>query len=389
MMKARQINWNPLAGMRRRYLFLIVYQILLLIGLPFYFHYATIHTGTVIASVVLLFLTGLGITGGYHRFYSHRTFRANWFVEWLVFFFGSMAGQSSILRWSFDHRLHHAHVDTDDDPYSIKKGFWYAHFGWIADEPRPIDPKVVPDLLKNKLVMFQERHIGLCMLITNAIAFVTVGALFGDYLGAFVLALWLRLFTLHHVTWFINSLAHTWGDRPFSQEQSAVNNYILSLLTFGEGYHNYHHTFANDYRNGVRWYHYDPTKWLIWTLNKLGLAHDLKKMSPYAIKRKMVLEHRNLLIEQITSYWQGKREDLEQKVQEVSARLVEKISNFGQLKERYYQMKQAANIPDDMLKSLRQEMKALKKSMRADLKEWSQLSDFILRRRAVPQLQHS
>lgn len=382
MQKKKEINWGPLT-------FLIIYQIILLISLPFYFMYATVHLGTIVAAVVLLYITGMSITGGYHRLYAHRAFKAHPIVECVVLFFGAMAGQSSVLRWAFDHRLHHAHVDTDEDPYSIKKGFWYAHFWWIADKPVPIDSKVVPDLMRNKLVMFQHRFKGLSMIITNAIAFLAVGAMTGDYLGAFVIALWLRLFTLHHFTWFINSLAHTWGDKPFSQEQSAVNNYIISLLTFGEGYHNYHHTFANDYRNGVRWYHYDPTKWVIWTLNKLGLAHDLKKMSPQAIKRKLVLEHKNLLIEQITAYWQGKRDELEKEVQEISTRLVEKMSDFSALKEKYTQMKKAANIPDDMLKSLRQEMKALKKSLHADLKDWAKLSDFIMRRTNQLQLQHT
>src|SRR5206468_2641426 len=144
------------------------------------------------------------------------------------------------------------------------------------------DPKVVPDLMKNRLVMFQDRFIGTWMILSNAIAFLLVGWLLNDFLGAFVISLWTRLFTLHHFTWFINSLAHTWGDKPFSQEQSAVDNYIISLLTFGEGYHNYHHTFANDYRNGIRWYHFDPTKWLIWSLHKLGLAFDLKRMNSFA-----------------------------------------------------------------------------------------------------------
>ncbi|MBA3957753.1 MAG: fatty acid desaturase [Parachlamydiaceae bacterium] len=370
MQNKKEVNWGPA-------IVLITYHILLLFSLPVYFYYNTPSLNLISISVVLLYLTGLSITGGYHRLYSHRSYRAHPIVEAVILFFGAMAGQGSALRWAFDHRLHHAHVDTDNDPYSIEKGFLYAHFLWILEKPRKIDSKVVPDLLKNKLVMFQHRFIELLMVATNVMAVLIVGGILNDYWGAFFIALWLRLFSLHHFTWFINSLAHTWGDKPFSQEQSAVDNYFLSILTFGEGYHNYHHTFANDYRNGVRWFHFDPTKWLIWTLHKLGLASDLKKMSPYAIKRKMVLEHKNLLLTQIQNYWNSKTDELERQVNEMSERIVSKISDFSQLKERYYQIKHS-NAGKDTIKAMRQEIRLLKLSLREDWREWMRLSQSIL-----------
>lgn len=369
-MNNKQFNWGP--G-----LFLIIYQIFLLITLPIYFYYETPSISMVIVSVVLLYLTGISITGGYHRYYSHRTYRAHIAVESLILFFGSMAGQGSALRWSFDHRLHHAHVDTENDPYSINKGFWYAHFLWILEKPKDIDSKVVPDMLKNKLVMFQHRYSELLMVVTNAIAYVFVGWLLDDYTGAFFIALWLRLFTLHHFTWFINSLAHTWGDKPFSQEQSAVDNYFLSILTFGEGYHNYHHTFANDYRNGVRWFHFDPTKWVIWGFSKLGLAYDLKKMSAYVIKKKMVIEHKNLLIDRIKTYWCFKQDELEKQVSEISDRILAKISTFNQLKEKYSQMSLESG-KNEMLAAIKKELNDLQKSLKEDWKEWKALSKDIL-----------
>lgn len=361
-------------------LFLIIYQILLLVSLPFYLYFSPPSLSMILVSILLVYLTGLSITAGYHRLYSHRAYRAHPIVETVILFFGAMAVQSSALRWSFDHRMHHAYVDTDDDPYSIKKGFWYAHFLWMLEKPLPIESKVVSDLLKNKLVMFQNNHIGKLMIITNALAFGVVGFLLNDFLGAFILAVWMRMFVLHHFTWFINSLAHTWGDKPFSQEQTAVDNYFLSLLTFGEGYHNYHHTFANDYRNGVRWFHFDPTKWIIWTLNKLGLAHDLKKMSPYAIKKKMVIEHKNLLMEQLKEYWNTKTDELEKQVQEMADRIVAKISNFSQLKEQYQQMK-SGQTAQEAVEALRLELKMVRKSLRNDWREWTALSQQILKRR--------
>jgi stearoyl-CoA desaturase (Delta-9 desaturase) len=362
-------NWGPA-------LFLIVYQIVLLAALPVYFYFATPSISLFVITFVLLYITGLSITGGYHRFYSHRTFKTNRLMEWVLLFFGSMAGQGSALRWSFDHRNHHAHVDTDEDPYSIKKGFWYAHFLWILEKPSKIESKTVSDLLNNRLVVLQDRYYALFFLGTNILAFLTVGWLLNDYLGALVLAVGLRLFLLHHFTWFINSLAHTWGDKPFSQEHSAVNNYIISLLTFGEGYHNYHHTFANDYRNGIYWYQFDPTKWLIWILSKCGLVKNLRRMDKFTIKKRLVIEHKQLLIDRLKQSWADKCNEWEPIVNELSDKLVAKISDFSQLKNRYYELK--AQCSETTLQDLKREMKELKKSLRHDWKQWSRLSRAIL-----------
>lgn len=370
MRDSKEFNWGPAT-------FLITYHFLLLLTLPFYFIYGTVHLITVAASIVLLYLTGLSITGGYHRYFAHKTFKTNRAIEAILLFFSSMAGQGSALRWSFDHRLHHAYVDTDKDPYSIKKGFWYAHFLWILEKPKTIDQKVVPDLIKNKLLMFQHQNYPLLFLVTNAIAFFAVGALTGDWWGTFFLTVWVRLFTLHHFTWFINSLAHTWGDKPFSQEQSAVDNYFISLLTFGEGYHNYHHTFANDYRNGIRWYHFDPTKWLIWSLSKLGLAHGLKQMDSFTIKKRMVIEHKNLLLEKLSQIWIDSKNEWESQVQDMSDRLMEHINYFNQLVDKYEQMKADA-LNREYREELQEEIKALKKNLKEDWKNWSNLSRHIL-----------
>lgn len=374
-MNRKNFNWGP--G-----LFLIIYQSCLLVALPFYFYYDFPGWKMIGISVILLYLTGLSITAGYHRFYAHRSYRTKPFIESILLFFGSMAGQGSALRWAFDHRLHHAHVDTDQDPYSIKKGFWYAHFLWILEKPNTIDPKVVPDLMKNPLVQFQHRHIGLLMILTNAIVCVFVGWLLNDYTGAFFLALWTRLFVLHHFTWFINSLAHTWGDKPFCQEQSAVNNYVIALLTFGEGYHNFHHTYANDYRNGIRWYHFDPTKWLIWTLNKFGLTSDLKRMDAFTIKKRLVMQRKEMLMERLCNIWHIKKDELEKKVLELSDSIVKKISEANQLKERYRQALQEGKEHQSLVE-VRLQLNQLKRSLKQDWRQWMQLSRNILRLKPV------
>lgn len=364
------VNWSST-------IFLIAYQVILFAILPFYFYYQSPSILLMVITFVMLYATGLSITGGYHRFYSHRTYKTNQFVESLLLFFGAMGGQGSALRWSFDHRQHHAYVDTDKDPYSIKKGFWYAHFLWIMEKQKEIDPKVVPDLLKNSMVQVQHRFYGLFFIGSNILAGLAIGWLLNDYFGAFVLAVGLRLFMLHHFTWFINSLAHTWGEKPFSQEHSAVNNWIISLLTFGEGYHNYHHTFANDYRNGIYWWQFDPTKWLIWILSKFGLAKNLRRMDPYTIKKRMVIEHKTLLLDRLVNSWTDKRAEWEPVINDLSDRLMNKISEVSLLKMRYLELK-AECREVNLMRDLKRELRLMKKSLRQDWKEWTRLSRTIL-----------
>jgi stearoyl-CoA desaturase (delta-9 desaturase) len=215
------------------------------------------------------------------------------------------------------------------------------------------------------------------MVFSNFIIFLLIGWLLNDYVGAFFLACWTRLFVLHHFTWFINSLAHTWGDRPFCQEQSAVNNYIIAFLTFGEGYHNFHHTFCNDYRNGIRWFHFDPTKWLIWVLSKCGLTKELKRIDSYTIKKRLVLERQQLLLERVCKLWYVKKDELEQIVRELSAKLVAEFSEFNQLTKQYRFARQQGQI--DQLKEFKQKLSVLKKELKKDWRLWSQLSHHILK----------
>lgn len=370
MLNLKNINWGPI-------LFLITYHAILLVLLPIYLYSQAPSFSIAITSFILFILTGLSITGGYHRYYSHRTYRTNSAVEAVLLFFGSLAAQSSALRWSYEHRIHHAHVDTDEDPYSIKKGFWFAHCLWLMLPPRAIEQKVVADLLKNKLVMFQHRFNKALIIGTNILVTLFFGWMLNDYLGAFLFICLLRMFTLHHCTWFINSLAHTWGEKPFCQETSAVDNYFLSMLTFGEGYHNYHHTFANDYRNGVRWFHFDPTKWLIWSLSKFGLAHSLKKTDPVTIEKRMILESKDLMLDQIKKICHDRADELEKMVLEMSESIVAKIAQFNALKERYTQAKKDAPSRD-LLQELRQELRAYKKTLRNDWREWMSIYDSIM-----------
>lgn len=371
----KRVNWKTT-------IFIIGYHLFLLFTLPIYFVYANLNLGTFAAAFVLFWLSGISITAGYHRFYSHKAYKLHPIIEYFLVFFGTMAVQASVLRWAFEHRLHHAHVDTDKDPYCIKKGFWYAHILWMFEKLNPIDPKVVPDLVRNKLLVFQDRYYAVLMVLSNAIAFFVVGYFTQDYWGAFFIAVWLRIFFLQHCTWFINSLAHTWGSKHFSLEHSAVDNYLIALVTFGEGYHNYHHTFANDYRNGVRWYQFDPSKWFIWTLSKLGLASNLRRTDSMTIKKRMVLEHKELLIESLANYLSDAKLELENQVLVLSERLLENIAEFMQLKEQYQQFK-LEKSEHSTLEQLSRKIQEIQANFQADWHQWKMLSKSILKGKPV------
>lgn len=357
----KNFNWGPA-------LFILGYHVLLFVWLPLYFFHETAQTNTLIAASCLLVLTGLGITAGYHRLYSHSTYKVHPVVEAFVLFFGTMATQGSVLRWSFDHRHHHAFVDTDKDPYSINKGFWYAHFLWLLEKPKPIESKVVADLLKKPLVVFQDRYYGLLMVLSNTLVSLFFGWCFNDYVGSFLFIWLVRLFLMHHFTWFINSLAHTWGARTFCQELSAVDNFLMALVTFGEGYHNYHHTFSNDYRNGIRWYHFDPSKWLIWSLNKLGLASDLKTSQDHTIQRRIILERKELLLDKIRTSLASNKKIWEDQVQALTDSMLDKLQQIKLAKEEYLTVKKAPLQAQYSLSDLSFKIKTMKNSLKAEYK---------------------
>lgn len=250
---------------------------------------------TVGLAVVWALLTGLGITAGYHRLFAHRAWEARWPVKALLLGFGAGAVQNSALTWSADHRRHHAHTDKELDPYNISRGFLWAHMGWIffKDPNRTYDS--AHDLANDKLVKFQHDHYLLLAVLFGGLIPAAIGMLWGDPIGALLVAGFLRLALIWHATFFVNSLAHTLGKRPYSTKISARDSFVTALVSLGEGYHNFHHHFPSDYRNGVRWWQVDPTKWTVWTLAKIGLAKDLVRTSEAAIQRAKdrVLRDRN------------------------------------------------------------------------------------------------
>ena len=224
--------------------------------------------------------TGLSITLGYHRLFSHLAFRAAWPVKFATLILGASAFENSALDWSHDHRLHHKHVDEHDDPYDISKGFFYAHIGWLLFKLKPKPPlDCVKDLMSDPLVMWQHRWVQVIGVVVGLAMPFGAGYLLGGMPMAWAMLLIpgvLRITAVHHSTFCINSLCHTIGDRPYDSQHTPRDSWICALITFGEGYHNYHHTFQHDYRNGVKWWQFDPTKWSIWLLSKIGLASHLR-----------------------------------------------------------------------------------------------------------------
>ena len=251
-----------------------------------YYMVTHFHWQTAVLGLVWFALCGLAITAGYHRLFSHPTYKTNAFIRAFLLFFGAAGVQNSALKWSSDHRRHHAKVDQDEDPYNIKMGFWWAHIGWIfftSIEKKEMLP--MKDLRADKLVVFQERHYVLIAILSALVLPAAIGTLWGDPLGAMLVAGVLRLVVEWHATFAINSVAHYIGSRPYCLDNSARDSWLTAWITFGEGYHNFHHKFQNDYRNGIRWYHLDPTKWLVWLGSKTGLTYDLKRTSDEKIQR--------------------------------------------------------------------------------------------------------
>jgi len=238
--------------------------------------------------IVFLYANGLAITTGYHRLWSHRTYDAHWSLRVIFMILGAMALQNSILVWASGHRAHHQHVDNDDrDPYSAKRGLWFSHIGWMLRryESAETDFSNVRDLQKDPIVAFQHRFYYPIAIGLNVLLPLALGWLHGDVLGVFLLAGVLRLVVSHHLTFLINSVAHAFGRQPYSDENTARDNGWLAFLTYGEGYHNFHHQFAHDYRNGIRWWHWDPSKWLICSLSWVGLTRKLRRTPAVVIQR--------------------------------------------------------------------------------------------------------
>jgi stearoyl-CoA desaturase (delta-9 desaturase) len=232
-----------------------------------------------------LTLCGLSITAGYHRHYAHPTHKAAWPLRAFYLLFGAASVQNSALKWSADHRLHHHRTDEEGDPYNARRGLWWSHIGWIFfNDETPIVQGTVRDLQRDRLVRLQHRHLLSLAALVGCGVPAALGLIWGDPLGAMLCAGFLRLVLQWHATFSVNSLAHRIGTQPYSTVCTARDSWITAIFTLGEGYHNYHHRFPGDYRNGVRWYHFDPTKWFLYLAAKVRLVRELRRVPHAAIE---------------------------------------------------------------------------------------------------------
>lgn len=232
--------------------------------------------GDVLLLLAIYVLTGIGITIGFHRMLAHRSFQARPAVRFCLLALGCIAGHTDPLRWASIHIQHHARSDTEEDPHSPLEGLFHAHFGWIY-EGLNAQPEIYGRwLLKDRMVLFFQRT----FLFWAALGFV-MPYLIDGWRGL----LWgglVRMFLSHHVTWSVNSICHTFGQRPFATGDRSTNHWLVGLLALGEGWHNNHHAFPQSAFHGLRWWQIDLSAYVIVLLEWLGLAWRVQRISPAA-----------------------------------------------------------------------------------------------------------
>ena len=240
--------------------------------------------------------TALGVTVGYHRLFTHRSFETNRVVQFVLGVLGSMAVEGPLLDWVALHRRHHEHSDTPDDPHSphtegrgllgLLRGFWHAHVGWVF-RAGPTDlTRYVKDLRRSALLRELNALFPLWVAVGLLIPGVLGGVLTGSWFGALLGLIWgggVRIFFVHHVTWSVNSICHLWGGRPYESGDESRNNFVLGVLALGEGWHNNHHAFPTSARHGLRWWQIDVSYWVIRGLALLGLAWKVKGPTRHAL----------------------------------------------------------------------------------------------------------
>jgi stearoyl-CoA desaturase (Delta-9 desaturase) len=244
---------------------------------------------------VMYLITATGITVGYHRMLTHRSFRTHKPTEYLFAVLGSMAVQGSVIAWVADHRKHHAHTDVEGDPHSphvghgdgvggVLQGLWHAHTGWLLSEHGRADwKKYAPDLYEDPGMRLINRFFIPLVVLGLAIPALAGFMLTSTALGAATGLLWgglVRVFFVHHVTWSVNSICHFLGTRRFEVDDHSTNVFWLALPSLGESWHHNHHTFPRSAVHGLRRWELDPSAALIWAMERVGLAWNVIRIAP-------------------------------------------------------------------------------------------------------------
>lgn len=325
--------------------------------------------------------TALSITLGYHRLFSHLSFKAKWPVRLFTLLFGAAAFEGSAICWTADHRRHHKHVDHDDDPYDISKGLFHAHIGWLLFKLKPQPPfDNVGDLRGDRMVVLQDRYyvpvaVFMCFALPALIGFAVEGWI--GALGGFLLAGVGRVTVVQHMTFCINSLCHWIGRRPYSTRCSARDSVLMALFTFGEGYHNFHHEFQHDFRNGVKPWQWDPTKWTIFVLSKVGLVSNLRRVPEAKILAAEIAEHERVLQQKLESRPLALTAPVHSALEAAHARLSEVLSQWEGYKVDYQAaMDRGVEASRQKIAELRKEFRELSYRLREALRQWEEAHQF-------------
>ena len=265
------------------------------------FFWGTLFNGVQLAIFGFMYaITSVGITIGYHRLFTHSSFKTSRFMTAVFAAFGSMAIEGPVLQWVADHRRHHQCSDDEGDPHSphlhsggileALKGMWHSHMGWMINPRTKQSMRYVGDLRKDKLVRRMSKLFPLWVLISLALPALLGGLMTLTWMGAFLGFLWgglVRICFVHHVTWSINSVCHIWGAQPFNTNDHSRNNLIMGVFALGEGWHNNHHAFQSSARHGLRWWQLDMSYIIIWFMSKVGLVYDVRVPTKERIEAKL------------------------------------------------------------------------------------------------------
>ncbi|MEA2624603.1 MAG: hypothetical protein QOD06_648 [Candidatus Binatota bacterium] len=320
-----------------------------------------------------LLASGLSITAGYHRLFAHGAYECRRVVKVFYLLFGAAAFQHSVLSWTSDHRRHHVQIDRDGDPYNINRGFLWAHIGWMLFEEEDAKPDFsnVPDLMADPLVRLQHRFYVPLAVTMGFVVPLGIGFAFGNPWGCLLWAGVLRLVVGHHSTFLVNSLAHTLGSRPYSLAVSARDSFVTALLTFGEGYHNFHHRFATDYRNGFRRHQWDPTKWLIRTMAATGLAWNLYRAPRERIVAAMIECETETLLSRLRVRGEQAVAYARLRIAEVSKAMEGAASRLGELERQLAHARQSlGHERDRQLERLRSDLRCARREFREARARW-------------------
>ena len=265
------------------------------------FFWGTLFNGVQLAIFGFMYaITSVGITIGYHRLFTHSSFKTSRFMTAVLAAFGSMAIEGPVLQWVADHRRHHQCSDEEGDPHSphlhsggileALKGMWHSHMGWMINPRTKQSMRYVGDLRKDKLVRSMSKLFPFFVLISLALPALLGGLITMTWMGAFLGFLWgglVRICFVHHMTWSINSVCHIWGARPFNTNDHSRNNLIMGVFALGEGWHNNHHAFQSSARHGLRWWQLDMSYIIIWFMSKVGLVYDVRVPTKERIEAKL------------------------------------------------------------------------------------------------------